>query len=874
MNDYYRKLFHPILNKKINIIFSKTVEELVNKELLLSIPVASLNPKLCLNTDRKKAEDIICKKIAETNQEVLYETAPYLKKVYQTVVNNHRAMMETVISRIELHKNQISSSLLNVSDFGEILSISGDGADVHNHGQLTLIIETEQGKFLYKPHSCGIDAIIYNLTVQYFSDIIRIPKSLDFGDYGFCEFIENNLAKDKEEAEKFYFRFGGLAAFATVLGATDLHYDNILTNDGYPIPVDLETMMMPSVSGYLDNSYQLRYVDDYNYSIMTSCLLPRVLKKEEFSPLMNQSEKNRSAPVIDGIRQTVLNYEDAFLKGFDLVYDRCLDLKNELLTAIKKAESAQIRFIVRNTNFYSSLLSALSNPKNAQDLSGQEKILNRLNNAFSDEDKSEYIPIADEEMKSLQERDIPYFYAIGNSHHLFSDGKVVVSDFFKKSAVENAKIRINRLSECEKEFEKQLIKSSFSCALIGENQILTIPDCTKAQPMSEEEALDVAEALWNRIWDSSIVFPCGARSFCGNYNALGNFSCIGLDFAHGLEGILVFASALNSFGRGKQKQTEELSRIMKEYIEKVILFFEREEVIPENMKNKGLTSGFAGTIKMLELIGKFTPSLFKEDYLKQIIGILDRTGIETEENPDVYEGLSGLILALCSLSKDYEIVNYVKKAADRLLELKTMPDKGQILWKTVSKERIISGYGHGVAGIGMALLKAFELTKEERYRKAAEDAFYFEHRIYSERIANWPDLRRTSVPDSTLNGICTGAPGVGIAMQIAEKFAIPFAKEDYLLAIEAVRKNGLKSRDTLCCGNSSAVELLISAGYREEALLLLGKMQKKADLMGDYTYLPKNYRNRFVPTMFFGAAGLGYTLLRAADSKHIPSIFI
>ena len=874
ISDNDRKLFAHILNKKINFLFAKTLEELVEKELLKGNPAAQISVKLCTEADKKEAEEIVKKKVQESKQKILYECSPYLEETKKIIIRNHEEMISNVISRIYEHKKQISKFILGTSDFEKIITISGDGADVHNHGQLTLMVEIDKGKFMYKPHNCKMDTIVYGLATQYFSDMIRVPKALDFEDYGFCEFIENNPAKSKEEAKEFYFHFGGLAAFITILGGTDFHYDNILSNENYPVPVDLETMMMPAVEGFHKGYNQLDYMEDYNYSIANSCLLPMHRKDSEFSPLIKLTKENRCAPVINGIMQTVLEYENVFLEGFDIVYNRCLDLKKELLQAVEDAKDTRIRFLIRNTNDYVSIMHALNLPKNALNQSGQEYILSKLRVVFDNNINKEYVSIAEAEAKSLKERDIPYFYSVGDSHHLFSDGKIVVSDLFEKTATENAKMRIQRLDESEREFEKKLIHSSLRCAYIPDDKKTVFLEREEKITLEKEKILDEAEALWNSIWESSIVFPCGSRSFCGNYSASENFSCIGQGFANGIEGIVVFASALNAFGRGSKKQTEIISETATEYIEKVLDICEREEVIPDGIKNKGLTSGLAGMIKMLELTKKFTPTLFDENYLERIVHILNRTDIEKEDNPDAYGGLAGLIISLCSISNDYDIKEYVQKAANRIIELKTIEDKDLLLWKTVGKERVVSGYAHGMAGIGIALLKAYSLTKEERFFKAAEDAFLFEHRNYSERIFNWPDLRKTSVPDSTLNGICTGAPGIGLAMQIAEKFDIPYTKEDKILAIEAVRKKGLMNRDTLCCGNCSVIEFLISSGLKEEALTFLGKMKKKQEIKEEYTYIPINIKNYFVPTLFYGASGLGYTLLRAVDSDYVPSLFI
>ena len=176
--------------------------------------------------------------------------------------------------------------------------------------------------------------------------------------------------------------------------------------------------------------------------------------------------------------------------------------------------------------------------------------------------------------------------------------------------------------------------------------------------------------------------------------------------------------------------------------------------------------------------------------------------------------------------------------------------------------------------MGLALLRAWEITGDDRYRAAAEDAYAFEHTVYSERIATWPDLRSSPIPDRSQNGICSGAPGIALCLKAAQNAAMPFADIDTERAVAALRRQPLHSRDILCCGNCATTEALITLGLHDEAAVLLGKVRKRAQLNGNYSYMPQNKEPFFVPNLFFGAAGLGYTLLRFANPDKIPSIFI
>lgn len=134
-------------------------------------------------------------KIEDTRKEILYICSPFLQDIEKIIIKNHNDMMNEFIFRIHKHKNEICKTLLNGKKFTKINNISCGVIDTHNHGRITLLIDTDVGKFLYKPHSCMNNYFFYELYVKYFNDIIYIPKCLDYIDYGFCEFVENHIQR-------------------------------------------------------------------------------------------------------------------------------------------------------------------------------------------------------------------------------------------------------------------------------------------------------------------------------------------------------------------------------------------------------------------------------------------------------------------------------------------------------------------------------------------------------------------------------------------------------------------------------------------------------------------------------------------------------
>lgn len=133
------------------------------------------------------------------------------------------------------------------------------------------------------------------------------------------------------------------------------------------------------------------------------------------------------------------------------------------------------------------------------------------------------LPIADWEKQCLFEGDIPYFRSTGNGHALMGYGNVVVENFFRLSAVENAREHIERLSSADKLFELALLSQGIRRAvIITDHKAADIPSATvgpaacqlsELKPLSREAALVEAEGLFRMIDEMMLTGPSGKSSW-------------------------------------------------------------------------------------------------------------------------------------------------------------------------------------------------------------------------------------------------------------------------------------------------------------------------------------------------------------------------
>ena len=211
------------------------------------------------------------------------------------------------------------------------------------------------------------------------------------------------------------------------------------------------------------------------------------------------------------------------------------------------------------------------------------------------------------------------------------------------------------------------------------------------------------------------------------------------------------------------------------------------------------------------------------------------------------------------------------------MELKTFEYKDHVLWKTMHRvPRVLSGAGHGMAGIAEALYAAADVCGDDSYVAAANDALAYEidawHR-YVDKFGTWVDLREFP-PTKYMHGYCAGAPGTGIVFN--RLVGMPGVDERVKtvagLAHEAVERLPLNAYDHLCCGNSAIVEYYLSTGDTESAGRVLGALYERKQAMGSYRDAYSGPGGNVCASLFNGICGIGYEMLRYAFPERLESI--
>jgi lantibiotic modifying enzyme len=127
---------------------------------------------------------------------------------------------------------------------------------------------------------------------------------------------------------------------------------------------------------------------------------------------------------------------------------------------------------------------------------------------------------------------------------------------------------------------------------------------------------------------------------------------------------------------------------------------------------------------------------------------------------------------------------------------------------------------------------------------------------------------------------CHGAPGIGLArlgaLDVMDSQSI---RNDIRCALITTEQCGELTQDHICCGNAGLAETLLVAGgklhdpgWTQKALRIMSNIAvriKGGSIGGD------TFRNGFChPSLFQGAAGVGYQFLRLSCPEKIPSVLL
>jgi lantibiotic modifying enzyme len=354
----------------------------------------------------------------------------------------------------------------------------------------------------------------------------------------------------------------------------------------------------------------------------------------------------------------------------------------------------------------------------------------------------------------------------------------------------------------------------------------------------------------------------------------------------GIAGIASFLAWLYSFTQDP---------VQKATFEGAIQQLRRMLAEPEPALRLGFYSGLAGVVSMLLEVTQILADQGLTDWAFALADVIAEAPFD-EARLDVMNGVAGTIPVLLEVGLRYhrdQLIASAVRHADRLLDKAAKSDHGWS-WNSlpIPGQQHLVGYAHGAAGIACALLDAFRVTGETRYREGALLGLRYERSHFNSEMRNWPDLRAVMQPQPAGGGPypvawCHGAVGIGFSrLRVRQSLEDEELGKELAVAVDTTTRSLSvtltpgQGNFSLCHGNAGNADLLLTASQ----VLHEPSYRQNAEAAGLHGIA--NYHQPDIPwpcgvmgagespNLMLGLAGIGYFYLRLYAPDIVPSALV
>jgi lantibiotic modifying enzyme len=309
-------------------------------------------------------------------------------------------------------------------------------------------------------------------------------------------------------------------------------------------------------------------------------------------------------------------------------------------------------------------------------------------------------------------------------------------------------------------------------------------------------------------------------------------------------------------------------------------------------RGPGLYSGSAGVAFVAARVARTLADEELTQAARQLAAALASRARDVTDY-DLIDGWAGTLLALLHLAPlvdDPSLVDAAVALGDALIGAADAYGDG-LSWptKTSPSSRNLTGFAHGAAGAGYALVELGFAAGESRFTRAGERAFDYERGTFDSAAGNWPDFR-DSIPRAPADGPgfsaswCHGGPGIALSRLAAlERIGGNRWRRDAVAGLTVARDAIMRSLGriggdfTLCHGLAGLAEIVSEVARAlgdPRAASAAAAEQVAAWGVDEYASRgewPCGTGSRESPGLMLGLSGIGYFYLRAAGHRS-PSV--
>lgn len=838
---------------------------------------------------------------------------PVLERRINEIIQNTIDIYKEVIERIDADANEIMREFNIVESAFIVEHLSTDFSDSHKNGRRVFCVEFVSGeKILYKPRCLQNEIKLQEIT-NYFYKICNLGSYeyciLDKGKYGWCEIVTQKDCESTEELSRYYQRIGVILFINYLLEGGDIHFENLIACNEYPVIIDAETFI-GNIEGDNGKSATEKVSNLLRKSVLYSGILPfyswnnagdaginmSAISGEEGQKfpikipfIINPksvnmrvvydypvSKRNHNLAMLKGKFIQPSEFADKIIQGFKSAYLGAMEHTETLLKIIQQYSELEVRYLIRNTQQYVIVLSSSYHPELLMDGGARNLFFYSLINGNLQNENSKLL--IEHEIEDLLSGDIPYFYFRGNKKSIYTwDGREV-KNFFSKTALQQIEENIQYLSYKNLEQQIQYIKITFNMENAGTRKIKN----ERLKPALSNNIFKTAEELakellckigTNAIYseDGTDVNWIGVKLFGIKENQW-MIQALPNTLYDGTVGInLVFHLYERIY---QDKKYHEICDVLDNRILRYI------DTISDGKKsiaefNTGVFCGEGSILYALNILYEIYDDSKYKLYFDKWLSCME-TIISEDCLFDLISGNSGIVLVLINMYKKTGTPTYLQKAiqiAEQLIE-DMVTDKGKVGWKSEVVPEVLAGFAHGNSGFIEMFSRLYEVYPQAKYLRVLSRLVEYENSLYSEKNNNWTDLRKFPEEDQNRDqpiAWCHGAAGILLSRltlynaikNSGETALFQQVIKDISLAKNKLIEDGLHAGFCLCHGNMG--NLLILKRYAEifddkqVRSICDSRFEQILEFLNDQNVLPTELYN---PGFMTGLSGIAYALLK------------
>jgi lantibiotic modifying enzyme len=803
---------------------------------------------------------------------------PELAQRLQSIVDSRVSAAITFAERYAADRGVLSE--LDGTAPGELTDVTFGAGDSQGGGQTVVRASFTGTRLAYLPRPVDADRALASFLAGVLPkerDPIRVSRVLVRDGYGWAEHVEHRYCTDDEELRRFHRNLGRWLAVMRLLGGTGLQPENVVAAGPVPVLMDCGMLFTPHSparpSGF-------GHAVDLAHELASGTVLGTGLQpgRTTLAP--------EAATALPSPKPVLARYWDHVVIAFAELTDRLreLDAEGRLEDLLAPFADTHVRIVLRDRDVYAECSRLLWQPPSPPAFDEAVDLLTRHAEGRRCAPSDPYVISA--EVAEMLDGDVPTFATTPATGLLFGPRGTTFGS--RTDLIDGA---LGHWRGTDPAVDRRIVQAALVAANLNESGP---PAAERRLPSTVDgDRLDhrrraLAARIVGQIVDTAIAGADSTVTWVAPMLDPAGWAVHPLshDLYGGTAGIAVLlAGYLREVAAGRADEVPGVAQVLRAAMHTMRLAEKRRAAADPPPAEQaggyvGLGSSIAGwlLLRRLGAIGDLA--------LDRAVALAERLPAVVAEDPanDVLVGRAGAIVPLLRLAEhtgDRRWGHLAAYLGDQLVAsatpASTVTGASAVCWTSPQYPTGIGGFGHGVTGIGWALARLAELTRDRSHATTAAAAFAFEGALYDPRTGGWRDLRGDNHVGAAW---CHGSTGIGIAAVDLLTHGGTYA-DDWRGTVQASASSswhrGIGWNHTLCHGDLGVWELVTAAmdnglgpaGFDRAAVD--AHMVAAVEEFGVVTGVAKD---AFAPGLLDGAGGVAYQLLRLHPDCRLPSVLL